>query len=190
MKRIAILASGTGSNAERIMRHVVGRNDVQVALVLSNKVDAPVLQKAKALGVEAIAFTRDDLYLNGRVLQLLQQHHIDVVVLAGFLLLVPDDLVQAYSDRIINIHPALLPKHGGKGMYGMHVHRAVKAAGDSESGITIHLVNAEYDKGRVLFQASCSLLPSDTAEDIAAKVLRLEHQHFPEVVVEFAVSNG
>jgi len=188
MKRIAILASGSGSNAECIMRHVAGRTDVQVTLVLSNKPDAPVLQKARDLGVEAMAFTREELYDNGRVLRLLQHHRIDVVVLAGFLLLIPDGLVQAYSDRIINIHPALLPKHGGKGMYGMHVHRAVKAAGDTESGITIHLVNAEYDKGRVLFQARCPVLPSDTVEEIAANVQQLEHRYFPVVVVEFAAS--
>lgn len=189
MKRIAILASGTGSNAEQIMHYVAQRDDVEVALVLSNKTNAAVLQKAKDLGVVAVAFTRDELYNTGHVLRLLSEYRIDVVVLAGFLLLVPDSLVQAYSDRIINIHPALLPRHGGKGMYGMHVHRAVKAAGDDQTGITIHLVNAEYDKGRVLFQASCPILPQNTAEDIAAKVLQLEHAYFPQVVVDFAVGS-
>lgn len=187
MKRIAIFASGTGTNAERIIRHLVGNSKVQVTLVLSNNPDAAVLQKAEHLGVQTKVFTKAELNITGEVLRLLKDKHIDLIVLAGFLLLIPDELVQAYSNRIINIHPALLPKHGGKGMYGMHVHRAVKACGDMETGITIHLVNAEYDKGRILFQASCAVTPEDTPETIAAKVQALEQQYFPSVVLDFAL---
>lgn len=188
MKRIAILASGTGTNAERIIRHLAGNSEVQVTLVLSNNPDAAVLQKAECLGVQTKVFTKAELNITGEVLHLLKDNHIDLIVLAGFLLLIPDELVQAYSNRIINIHPALLPKHGGKGMYGMHVHRAVKTCGDTTSGITIHLVNAEYDKGEILFQASCDVLPTDTPETIAAKVQDLERQHFPKVVLDFALA--
>ncbi len=186
MKRIAILASGTGTNAERIIRHLAGNSEVQATLVLSNNPDAAVLQKAEHLGVHTKMFTKAELNITGEVLHLLKDNHIDLIVLAGFLLLIPDELVQAYSNRIINIHPALLPKHGGRGMYGMHVHRAVKTCGDTTSGITIHLVNAEYDKGEILFQASCDVLPTDTPETIAAKVQALEQQHFPKVILDFA----
>jgi phosphoribosylglycinamide formyltransferase-1 len=186
MRRIAILASGTGSNAERIIRHVQRVDGVQVALVLSNRKEAPVLEKARALGVPCASFTKEQLN-SGHVLHLLREAHTDVVVLAGFLLLVPAALITAFPDRIINIHPALLPKHGGHGMYGMHVHRAVKEAGDAETGITIHLVNEQFDEGRVLFQASCPVLATDSPEDIAANVQKLEHRYFAEVVCDFAL---
>lgn len=184
MRRIAILASGTGSNAERIIRHVKGTEGLEVCLVLSNRNEAPVLEKARALGVPAVSFTRQQ-WADGHVLNLLSEARTDVVVLAGFLMLVPPAIIRAFPDRIINIHPALLPRHGGKGMYGMNVHRAVKAAGDTETGITVHLVDEEYDRGRVLFQASCPVLPDDTPEDIAAKVQELEHRYFAEVVCGF-----
>jgi phosphoribosylglycinamide formyltransferase-1 len=181
MRRIAILASGTGSNAEHIMRHAAAEDGLEVCIVLSNRSAAPVLEKARNLGVRAEAFTKEQ-WADGEVLQRLRDAGTDFIVLAGFLLLVPPALIDAFPDRIINIHPALLPRHGGKGMYGMHVHRAVKEAGDTETGITIHLVNGEYDKGRVLFQASCPVLHSDTPEDIAARVQQLEHRYFAEVV--------
>jgi phosphoribosylglycinamide formyltransferase-1 len=186
MRRISILASGTGSNAERIIRHVQGLEGLEVALVLSNRKEAPVLEKARALGIPSVAFSKEQL-ASGEVLSLLRESHIDVVVLAGFLLLVPPALIEAFPERIINIHPALLPRHGGKGMYGMHVHRAVKEAGDTETGITIHLVNERFDEGRVLFQASCPVLATDSPEDIAAKVQKLEYRYFAEVVCRFAL---
>jgi phosphoribosylglycinamide formyltransferase 1 len=186
MRRIAILASGTGSNAERIMRHVASTDGLEVCMVLSNRSAAPVLEKARSLGVHAASFTKEQ-WADGEVLQWLRDARADVVVLAGFLLLVPPALIDAFPDRIINIHPALLPRHGGKGMYGMHVHRAVKEAGDTETGITIHLVNGEYDKGRILFQAACPVLPTDTPEDIAARVQELEHRYFSEVVCGFEI---
>lgn len=189
MKRIAILASGNGTNAERIMHHVKGVEEVEVCLVLSNRADAPVLEKARAHGIASASFTKDEL-TNGQVLDLLRKANADVLVLAGFLLLVPKSIISAYPDRIINIHPALLPKHGGKGMYGMHVHRAVRASGDNTTGITIHLVNEQFDEGRVLFQASCAVLPEDTPADIAHRVQQLEHLHFAEVVCNYASELG
>lgn len=184
MRRIAVLASGTGSNAEAIIRHVQNVDGVEVVLVLSNRADAPVLEKARSLGVPSASFTKEQLN-DGHVLGLLRDSGADVVVLAGFLLLVPETLIRAFPDRIINIHPALLPRHGGKGMYGMNVHRAVKASGDNETGITVHLVNEHFDEGRILFQASCPVHPDDSPEEIAQRVQQLEHRHFAEAVCDF-----
>ena len=185
MHRIAIFASGSGTNAERIMQHFAEQPDIMVSLVLSNKKEAPVLEKARKAGVETRSFGRDEFYDCNRILEVLQDRKIDFVVLAGFMWLVPEYLIKAYSDRIINIHPALLPKFGGKGMYGMNVHRAVKKAGETESGITIHLVNEEYDKGRVLFQAACKIEENDTPESIAAKIHSLEYANFPFQIEQF-----
>lgn len=185
MHRIAIFASGSGTNAERIMQHFAEQPKIMVSLVLSNKKEAPVLEKARKAGVETRSFSRDEFYDCNRILEVLQDRKIDFVVLAGFMWLVPEYLVKAYSDRIINIHPALLPKFGGKGMYGMNVHRAVKEAGETESGITIHLVNEEYDKGRVLFQAACKIEENDTPESIAAKIHSLEYANFPVQIEQF-----
>ena len=186
MASLAILASGNGSNAEKLIRYVSSVQGVDVVLVLSNRSEAPVLEKARALGIPSTAFSKDELH-NGSVLRKLHAVEATHVILAGFLLLVPDNIIQAYPDRIINLHPALLPRHGGKGMYGMNVHRAVKDAGDKETGITIHLVNGEYDKGRVLFQVSCPVHPDESAEDIAKRVQELEHEHFPKVVCDYAL---
>lgn len=185
MQRIAIFASGTGTNTVRIIDYFNGHSSIEVFLVLSNKGDAPVLEKAKSLGVETFSFNRMQVYETDQVLEKVQATKIDFIVLAGFLWKVPDNLLQAYPDRIINIHPALLPKFGGKGMYGMHVHRAVKEAGEVETGISIHLVNEEYDKGRMLFQAKCEVSETDTPESIAQKVHQLEHLHFPKIIEHF-----
>ena len=185
MKRIAIFASGNGTNAERIIKHFAGHPSIEVSLVLSNKSTAKVLEKAKNLVVETRVFTRDEFYGSEKVLSELRERNIDLIVLAGFMWLVPEYLVDAYSNRMINVHPALLPKFGGKGMYGMHVHRAVKEAGETETGITIHLVNEEYDKGRILHQAACLVDVSDTAESIAEKVHQLEYEHFPNTIEAF-----
>lgn len=182
--RIAILASGTGSNAVKIMQYLKDRTDVSFQ-VLSNKADAKVLESAAAMGVPASYYSRKDFYENGAVLQHLQDWGADLVVLAGFLWLVPADILTAFPDRVINIHPALLPKYGGKGMYGMHVHEAVVAAAEPYSGITIHYCNQQYDEGRFILQATCDLAAQDTPAEVSQKVLKLEHFYFPRVIERF-----
>ncbi len=156
-------------------------NKGEVALIASNKADAFVLERAKKFEVPTFTFSRKDLE-EGKLLEKLQEEKIDWVILAGFLLKIPVELIRAFPDRIINIHPALLPKYGGKGMYGMHVHEAVKAAGDTETGITIHLVNENYDEGKIIFQTAVPLTATDTPETIATKIHALEHRYFPEVI--------
>lgn len=183
MKRLAILASGSGSNAEKIMEYFQSSKTVEVALVASNKADAFVLERARKFDVPTFTFSRKEM--DAGLLQVkLDEEKIDWVILAGFLLKIPVELTRAFPDRMVNIHPALLPKYGGKGMYGMHVHEAVKAAGEKETGITIHLVNENYDEGRIVFQASTTVEPEDSPEDIAQKIHKLEHEHFPRVVEE------
>lgn len=182
MKNIAIFASGTGSNARKIIEYFALRDDVTVQLVVSNRADAPVLTYAAAAGIDTILLNRQEFYQTENVLSLLDKYAIDLIVLAGFLWLVPAYMVEAYAGRIVNIHPALLPKYGGKGMYGAHVHEAVKQAGDAETGITIHFVNEQYDEGAIIFQAKCPVTPADTVVDIARKVQQLEHQHFAPVI--------
>jgi phosphoribosylglycinamide formyltransferase-1 len=187
-QRIAIFASGSGSNAQRIIEYFQGHPTIQVTLVLTNNPHAGVLERAKKLGVSSLVFTRAELYQSDTVLQQLQDAQVSFIVLAGFLWLMPSNLVEAFPDRIVNIHPALLPKFGGKGMYGTRVHEAVVQAGEKESGITIHLVNHHYDEGQVIFQAACSLSPSDTPEIVAHMVQQLEHQHFPKVIEQLILS--
>lgn len=182
--RVALLASGNGSNAERIIRHFEQHPNVSISLLLSNRADAFALVRAERLGIHAGVFTREE-WTGGAVLQRLRQAGITHVVLAGFLWLVPADLIREYPDRIINIHPALLPSFGGKGMYGARVHEAVKNSGATETGITIHLVNEHYDEGQVLFQASCPVTPDDTPDTIAAHVHELEYRHFPRVIEDW-----
>ncbi|WBL43940.1 phosphoribosylglycinamide formyltransferase [Algoriphagus halophytocola] len=181
MKRLAILASGSGSNAEKIMAHFQHSAKAEIALVASNKPDAFVLERAKKFDVPTFTFSRKEMDA-GQLLEKLREEKIDWVILAGFLLKIPVALTRAFPDRMVNIHPALLPKYGGKGMYGTHVHEAVKAAGEKETGITIHLVNEHYDEGKIIFQASTPVTEEDTPESIAAKVHELEHRHFPQVI--------
>lgn len=182
--RLAILGSGNGTNAQQISEYFAGRTDVEVACIIYNKRDAYIAQRAKKLGIEARYFGRADFYDTGAVLDYLRQKQVDWVILAGFLWLVPEAMLDAYPDRIINIHPALLPKYGGKGMYGHHVHEAVVAAGERESGITIHIVDRHYDRGTTLFQARCAVTPDDTPDSLAAKIHLLEKEHFPRVIDE------
>ena len=184
MKRIAIFASGSGSNAENIANYFKGSDSVEISLILANNPEAYVLERAKKLRIESTVVTSKEFREADKVLEILQQRNIDFIVLAGFLLLVPAKLIEAYPGRIVNIHPALLPKHGGKGMYGDHVHEAVVAAGDKESGITIHLIDERYDCGTTFFQATCPVLPTDTPHDVAQKVHALEYEHFPHVIAE------
>ncbi len=182
MKNIAIFASGSGSNAEQIIRHLNGQGKgMRVTLLLSNNPKAYALERAAKLGVASLVFSREALH-GGGVSETLISQNIDFIVLAGFLWLMPAAIIEAFPHRIVNIHPALLPKYGGKGMYGDNVHRAVIAAGEQESGITIHYVNAEYDSGSTIFQATCPVLPGDTPDTLAARIHELEHRHFPEVI--------
>ena len=182
MPRLAIFASGNGTNAQRIIEYFSGHPTITVKLVLSNKPDAGVVDRAKNLGVETMVFNRLSFYETGMVPEKLTSCRIDFIILAGFLWLIPKNILTAYPGRIINIHPALLPKYGGKGMFGNSVHEAVIAAGDPESGITIHHVDEKYDEGRIIFQAKCTITEKDTPEGLAVKVHQLEYRHFPEVI--------
>lgn len=186
MIRIAILASGHGSNAQQLMERFHMHPGIEVALVGCDRPQAGVVQRAWDAGVPSYLFNRTMLN-DGTVLKELQALQVDLVVLAGFLRKIPTAMVQAYPDRIVNIHPALLPKHGGKGMFGDRVHAAVIASGETESGITIHLVNERYDEGRILFQARCEVLPDDDPSSLARRIHALEHLHFPHVVEELAL---
>lgn len=182
MIKVAIFASGSGSNAENIVRYFENSPNVNIDVIVSNKADAFVHERAKNLGIESVTFSKDDIYTTDKVVDYLRSRGVDFIVLAGFLLKVPHNLLRAYPNQIINIHPALLPKYGGKGMYGDNVHKAVVAAGEKESGITIHYVNENYDEGNIIFQAKCPVLPDDTYDDVAKKVHALEYTHFPEVI--------
>lgn len=180
--RIAIFVSGSGTNCENIIRYFSSRPEVTPALVVSNRPDAYALERAQRLGVPTAIVPKAQLSDPNIVMPLLQQHAIDFIILAGFLPLVPDYIIDAYPRRIVNIHPALLPRHGGKGMWGHHVHEAVKAAGDTETGITIHYVTPVCDGGEIIAQFRCPVSPTDTPDDIAAKVHELEMAHFPVVL--------
>jgi phosphoribosylglycinamide formyltransferase-1 len=182
MKRIAIFASGSGTNAQNIIEYFGGNPEIEVSLVLSNKPDAKVLTRAKRLKVPTFTFNRKTFYDTEEIVDLLTGKKTDLIVLAGFLWLIPGGLLKKFPGKIINIHPALLPKYGGKGMYGSRVHKAVIDSGDAESGITIHYVNEKYDEGAVIFQARCKVDPSDTPETLAQKVHQLEYEHFPRVI--------
>lgn len=181
MKKIVIFASGSGSNAENIVTYFSKDKNISFPCILSNKEEAFVKVRAEKLGVPFKYFTKEE-WKNGDILRFLQGIEPDLIVLAGFLLRVPEEIISAFPEKIINIHPSLLPKHGGKGMYGMHVHEAVVADGDKESGITIHYVNENLDEGAIIFQAKCEVLPTDTPEDVAGKVHELEYKFFPEVI--------
>ena len=181
--KVAILASGRGSNAAALISFAKNPGcSYHVELILSNKRSAKVLDLAKESGIEHDHFARSSFYEDLTVIKTLKQHEIDLVVLAGFLWLVPSAIINHFPNRIINIHPALLPKYGGKGMYGMNIHKAVKENNEKESGITIHFVNEKYDDGAIIFQASCPLSEEDTPANIAEKVLRLEHHFYPRIV--------
>lgn len=183
---IAIFASGNGSNAENIIRYFRSHTEygMEVALVVCNKPDAYVLKRAAALGVPTKIVLAEDIRNESVVLPLLNDFHIDAIVLAGFLLMVPDFIVDRYSGKILNIHPSLLPKYGGRGMYGRRVHEAVVAAGERVTGITVHNVTAECDEGAIVFQASVAISPGDTSQTVEANVHELERLHFPRVIAE------
>lgn len=181
MTHIAIFASGTGSNARRIIEHFQHSGKVKVALVVSNKPGAGVLAIAEEAGIPILLIEKEKFFRGDAYIPALKEKQIGFIVLAGFLWKIPSALVAAYPEKIINIHPALLPKYGGKGMYGHHVHEAVIGHHEKESGITIHYVDDKYDHGRIIFQATCPVLPDDTADTLAKRVLQLEHRYFPLV---------
>lgn len=182
MKNLAIFASGSGSNAENIIRYFAQKPEICIKRVYCNVPDAYVLERAKKYNVPTLVFNRPELHDPEKILHQLQEEKTDFIVLAGFLWPMPPCITSAYTQRIINIHPALLPAYGGKGMFGHHVHEAVIAAGEKESGITIHYVNDHYDEGAPIFQAKCPVLPGDTPDTLAARVHELEYQYFPEVI--------
>jgi len=184
-KNLAILASGSGTNAEKIIHYFKSHQAINVVCVMTNNENAGVIERAEKADIPSQYFSRLDFKNPTRVLQYLKSKEVDYIVLAGFLLKIDPEIITQYPDRIINIHPALLPKYGGKGMYGQHVHDAVILNKETESGITIHLVNENYDEGRIIFQAKCEVSPQMGPKQLAAKVQQLEHQHFPKVIEEF-----
>src|SRR5659263_703915 len=180
--RLAILASGSGSNAENVIRFFSSENRVEIGLIISNRSEAQVHQRAARLGIPSLTFPRETLADGQAMAQIFKNEQIDFIILAGYLLKIPAELISAFPNRIVNIHPALLPKFGGKGMYGNHVHQAVVDAKEQESGITIHMVNDNYDEGSIVFQAKCPVYTEDSAEDVAVKVHTLEYRYYPEVI--------
>jgi phosphoribosylglycinamide formyltransferase 1 len=188
MRNIAIFASGSGTNAENIIKYFSNKNTAKVALLLSNKREAFVLKRGAMFNIPSYFFDRHDFYESVKVLDYLKSFKIDFIVLAGFLWLVPPNILEKYDKRIINIHPALLPKYGGKGMYGDAVHQEVIANGEKESGITIHYVNQVYDNGDIIFQEKCKIEPGETAESLATRIHELEYLHFPVIIEKLVLS--
>ena len=182
MKNIAIFASGEGTNAQNIINYFSKSEKIKVALVISNKSTANVLNRAKAAGVQTLLINHQMFYETNQTIELLKLAKIDFIVLAGFLWLIPESLVKAFPNKIINIHPALLPKFGGKGMYGMNVHKAVIEAKEKESGITVHFVNEKYDEGKIISQRKCTIDKNDTPEMLAKKIHELEYEFFPKAI--------
>lgn len=189
MIRIAIFASGSGSNAEKIGEYFAEKTDVEVALILTNNPQAGVIMRARKLHIPVVIFDKKTFYDTERILQLLKNDNIDFIVLAGFMMLIPDFLVKGYPEKIVNIHPALLPKYGGKGMYGHFVHEAVVAAKETQSGITIHFVNQHYDEGNIISQITCEVSETDSPDDVAKKVQVLEHEYYPKVIEEVVMQS-
>jgi len=182
MKRIAIFASGSGTNAQNIIEYFRNSRDITVDSLWSNNENAYALIRAEKLGIETFTFGRDELYRSIEVLETLSERKIDMIVLAGFLWLLPQNLTEEFA--VINIHPALLPKYGGKGMYGRHVHEAVIRNREKESGISVHYVNERYDAGSIIFQTRCAVVPADNAQTLAEKIHQLEYEHYPRIIEE------
>ncbi len=184
MKKIAIFASGSGTNAENLVKFFKGHSNVKISSVLTNNPKALVIERLKVYSIEVCVFDREMFYNSEKVADILVENEIDFIVLSGFLWLVPKNILKLFSGKIVNIHPALLPKYGGKGMYGMRVHEAVVADHETETGITIHYVNENYDEGGHIFQAKCPVLPGDSPEMVAQKVHELEYEYFPRIIEE------
>ncbi|MEJ6794494.1 MAG: phosphoribosylglycinamide formyltransferase [Flavobacteriales bacterium] len=183
-KKIAIFASGSGSNTQSIIEYFQQKENIEIALIMCNKSNAFVVQRAQKLGVKCIVFNSETFKNNLGFLDILSKYEVNWIILAGFLLKIPEYIIEDFQGKIINIHPALLPKYGGKGMYGMNVHRSVIENNETESGISIHYVNKNYDEGKMIFQASCAINAGDSPEDLANKIRLLEHQHYPKVIEE------
>jgi phosphoribosylglycinamide formyltransferase 1 len=190
IKHIAIFASGNGSNFQHIAEYFSGRADIEISALYCNKADAYAVLRAATLGIPVVVFGREQFYNTSEIPDDLHTRQIDWIVLAGFMWLVPQNILRSFRNRVVNIHPALLPKHGGRGMYGMRVHEAVIEAGDSESGITIHIVNEHYDEGQIVFRATCPVIKGDTAENIAQKIHQLEYKYYPRVIEELLQKNN
>lgn len=187
-KKIAVFASGSGSNAENIFNYFKNNDNVTISLILTNNPNAGVIERANRLNIPFVVFDKNAFKNTNEIVMLLQENNIDLVVLAGFLWLIPENLIEAFPNKIVNIHPALLPKYGGKGMFGDNVHKAVVEHKETETGITIHFVNQHYDEGKVIFQAKCKVLPTDTFEEVASKIHALEYEHFPKVIAELLLT--
>ncbi len=187
-RNIAIFASGNGTNAENIIKYFSGNKDIKVKIVMANKTDAFVLERAHRLGIPTLYINREQWADATHILTLLHEQQIDFIVLAGFLAHIPDALLHAYPNRIVNIHPSLLPKFGGKGMYGNKVHEAVVTAGETESGITIHYLNEHYDEGQIIAQYRCPVMPNDTPQDVATRVHALEYEYYPKVIEQLLMT--
>lgn len=189
-KRIVILASGSGTNAQRIIEYFRQSHTASIAevvLIISNNKNALVLERAKRLNIQAVHFSKEDFFESDNVLKSLKEIHPDLIVLAGFILKIPENILKEFPDKIINIHPAMLPKYGGKGMYGLRVHQAVIENKEAETGITIHFVNENYDEGAIIFQKTVKVSAQDTPQTIAEKVHVLEHEWFPKVIEELLI---
>lgn len=182
---LAVLASGNGTNAEEIFKYFKDHSSISVQGLLTNNPKAHVIKRATRNNIPCRIFNREEFTNGGKILRTLQQWNIDAIILAGFLWLIPEYLIDQYQNRILNIHPALLPQFGGKGMYGMYVHQAVLDSGQKESGITIHLVNKHYDKGTIIFQERCTIDAQDTPETLAGKIHILEHRFYPQVIEQW-----
>jgi phosphoribosylglycinamide formyltransferase-1 len=186
MKRIVVFASGSGTNAENIIKFFNHTKTAKVTQVLCNNEHAKVFDRCKKLNIKCLHFNKDDFFTSDKVLNILKEHA-DVIILAGFLWKIPSKIIDAFTNKIINIHPALLPKYGGKGMYGMNIHKAVKKNKETETGITIHFVNENYDEGAIIYQAKTSILAEDTPETIAKKIHELEQRYFPRVIEDVII---
>ncbi len=193
-KKIAIFASGAGSNAKKIIEYfnskLTAKNKIEVALVVSNNADAGVLKIAKRNNISVLLIEKEKFFSHNSYINELKNADMDLIVLAGFLWKIPANLIKAFPEKIINIHPALLPHFGGKGMYGNRVHQAVLASGEKESGITIHVVDELYDHGKIIFQISCPVFPDDTQGTLAERIHKLEHKHYAKVIEDYLIDNN